>query len=64
MTQPMAPGAEAPDFTLPSAPDRKLSLTELRGRPVILAWSEVSPIDVNPGADGILEVLDKIGGEK
>lgn len=39
-------GAVAPDFTLPSTPDQKLSLRELRGKPVILAfypadWSRV-----------------------
>jgi peroxiredoxin len=31
-------GAVAPDFTLPSTPDQKLSLRELRGKPVILAF--------------------------
>jgi peroxiredoxin len=30
----------------------------------IIRWSYVSPIDVNPGADGILEALDAIGSEK
>lgn len=41
----VAPGTPAPDFTLPSAPDRKLSLRELRGRPVILAFY---PADWSP----------------
>ena len=41
----LAPGTPAPDFTLPSAPDRKLSLRELRGRPVILAFY---PADWSP----------------
>ena len=43
---PLPPGTEAPDFELPSTPDQKVSLTEFRGRPVILAfypedWSPV-----------------------
>ena len=43
---PLAPGTPAPDFALPSTPDQKVSLTEFRGRPVILAfypedWSPV-----------------------
>jgi peroxiredoxin len=29
-----------------------------------VAWSYVSPIGVNPGADGILEALEKMGGTK
>jgi peroxiredoxin len=44
--QPLAPGTEAPDFALRSAPDRTLSLSDLRGRPLILVfypgdWSPV-----------------------
>jgi peroxiredoxin len=27
-----------------------------------VAWSYVSPIQVNPGADGILEALERLGG--
>ena len=43
---PLPPGTEAPDFRLPSTPDQKLSLSELRGRPVVLVfypedWSPV-----------------------
>lgn len=38
-------GTVAPDFTLPSTPDQKLSLSELRGRPVILAFY---PADWSP----------------
>ncbi len=44
--QPLSPGSEAPDFELRSTPDQKLSLSALRGRPVILVfypedWSPV-----------------------
>lgn len=46
MGQILPSGTTAPDFTLPVTPDQKLSLHELRGRPVILAfypedWSPV-----------------------
>jgi peroxiredoxin len=42
----LAPGTKAPDFSLPSTPDQRVSLEEFRGRPVILAfypedWSPV-----------------------
>src|SRR5260370_9942713 len=43
---PLPPGSPAPEFALPSTPDQRVSLTEFRGRPVILAfypedWSPV-----------------------
>jgi len=43
---PLPPGTEAPDFELASTPDQKVSLSEFRGQPVILAfypedWSPV-----------------------
>jgi peroxiredoxin len=43
---PLPPGREAPDFELPATPDQTLSLTDFRGRPLILAfypedWSPV-----------------------
>jgi peroxiredoxin len=43
---PLAPGTKAPDFELRSTPDQKVSLSEFRGQPVILAfypedWSPV-----------------------
>jgi peroxiredoxin len=42
----LAPGSAAPEFTLPATPDQSVSLSEFRGRPVILAfypedWSPV-----------------------
>jgi len=45
MSQILAPGILAPDFTLHVTPDQKLSLSELRGRPVILAFY---PADFSP----------------
>jgi peroxiredoxin len=41
----LSPGAMAPDFTLHVTPDQRLSLKELRGRPVILAFY---PADFSP----------------
>jgi peroxiredoxin len=45
MSQILAPGTKAPDFTLPVTADQKLSLSELRGQPVILAFY---PADWSP----------------
>ena len=44
-TSPLAAGNPAPDFALPSTPDQKVSLSEFRGRPVILAFY---PADWSP----------------
>src|SRR6187401_1096752 len=41
----LSPGAEAPYFTLRSTPDRWVTLSEFRGRPVILAFY---PADWSP----------------
>ena len=42
----LPPGTKAPEFSLPSTPDQRVSLGDFRGRPVILAfypedWSPV-----------------------
>jgi peroxiredoxin len=46
MNQILQAGILAPDFTLHVTPDQKLSLNELRGQPVILAFypSDFSPV--------------------
>jgi len=41
----LSPGTKAPDFVLNKSPDEKLSLSELRGRPVILVFY---PADWSP----------------
>jgi len=41
----LPPGTAAPDFSLPSSPDEKMSLRELRGRPVVLVFY---PADWSP----------------
>jgi peroxiredoxin len=45
MAQALAPGTEAPGFTLHSTPDQTVSLDDFRGRPVILAFY---PADWSP----------------
>src|SRR5260221_14189224 len=45
MNKVLPPGTPAPDFTLPVTPDQKLSLSELRGQPVVLAFY---PADWSP----------------
>jgi peroxiredoxin len=42
---PLAPGVQAPDFTLHSTPDQRVSLREFRGQPVILTFY---PADWSP----------------
>jgi peroxiredoxin len=44
-TNPLPAGTGAPAFSLPAAPDRKVSLEELRGHPVVLAFY---PADWSP----------------
>ena len=34
----ITPGSVAPDFTLPSHTDQKISLASFRGRPVVVAF--------------------------
>ena len=41
----LAPGTEAPDFSLHATPDQSVSLSSLRGRPVVLAFY---PADWSP----------------
>ena len=41
--------------------ERALFVIDAKG---IVHWSYVSPIAVNPGADGILEALESLQGER
>lgn len=45
MAGPLRPGAKAPDFTLNVTPDQKITLSDLKGRPVVLAFY---PADWSP----------------
>ncbi len=60
-------GTQAPDFTLPVTPDQKLSLSELRGKPVILAFypADWSPVCGDQMAlyNEILPEFHKYGAE-
>jgi peroxiredoxin len=63
----LAPGTAAPDFTLHVTPDQTLSLSELRGRPVILAFypADWSPVCGDQMAlyNEILPEFQKFGAE-
>jgi peroxiredoxin len=60
MAQPIGPGADAPEFTLPSTPDQKVSLSELRGRPVVLAFY---PADWSPVCGDQMALYNEVLGE-
>jgi peroxiredoxin len=57
MTRILPPGTEAPDFALNVTPDQKISLRELRGRPVILAFY---PADWSPVCGDQMAVYNEI----
>ena len=57
---PLPPGTEAPDFELPSTPDQKLSLSDLRGRPVILVFY---PEDWSPVCSDQLALYQELQSE-
>lgn len=56
----VGPGEAAPEFSLPSAPDRRVSLQELRGRPVILAFY---PADWSPVCGDQMALYNEVLGE-
>jgi peroxiredoxin len=60
MGQVLAAGTVAPDFTLNVTPDQKLSLRELRGRPVVLVFY---PADFSPVCGDELAVFNEIMSE-
>jgi peroxiredoxin len=53
----LQPGTQAPDFTLPVTPDQKLSLSELSGKRVILAFY---PADWSPVCGDQLALYNEI----
>jgi peroxiredoxin len=63
----LSPGTQAPDFTLHVTPDQTLSLRELRGRPVVLAFypADWSPVCGDQMAlyNEILPEFEKYGAE-
>ncbi|HEY2444300.1 MAG TPA: redoxin domain-containing protein [Rhizomicrobium sp.] len=57
MSQILYPGTTAPDFTLNVTPDQKLSLGDLEGRPVILAFH---PADWSPVCGDQMTLINEI----
>jgi peroxiredoxin len=53
----LPPGTKAPDFTLPSSEDRNISLSEYRGRPVVLVFY---PADWSPVCTDQLSLYNQI----
>ncbi len=61
MSRPLPPGTPArPDFTLHSTPDQTLSLRELRGNPVILAFY---PADWSPVCGDQMSLYNELHAE-
>jgi peroxiredoxin len=54
---PLPAGTPAPDFTLPRAPNERLRLSDLRGRPVILAFY---PADWSPVCGDEMALFNEI----
>jgi peroxiredoxin len=53
----LSPGTRAPDFTLKKSPDETLSLSEFRGRPVVLAFY---PADWSPVCGDELALFNEV----
>ena len=67
MSSILTAGTVAPDFTLPVGTDKKLSLSELRGKPVILAFypADWSPVCGSQMAlyNEVLPEFEKFGAQ-
>ena len=59
-TEILQAGTAAPDFTLPTEPDKKLKLSEFRGPPVILAFY---PADWSPVCGDQLGLYNEVLSE-
>ncbi len=59
-TTALSAGTPAPDFTLPSTPDQRVSLSDFRGRPVILAFY---PADWSPVCGDQMALYNEVRGE-
>ncbi len=60
MTDVLDPGTPAPQFTLHVTPDQTLSLTDLRGKPLILAFY---PADWSPVCGDQMALYNQVRGE-
>ena len=56
----LSPGTKAPDFTLKKNPDQTLSLSELRGQPVVLVFY---PADWSPVCGEELSLFNEVSPE-
>jgi peroxiredoxin len=56
----LSPGTKAPDFTLKKSPDQTLSLSELRGQPVVLVFY---PADWSPVCGDELALFNEVQPE-
>src|SRR3954467_11807356 len=56
----LKPGTVSPDFSLPSTPDQKVSLSEFRGRPVVLVFY---PADWSPVCSDQLALYNELHSE-
>ena len=56
----LSPGTKAPDFTLKKSPDQTLSLSELRGQPVVLVFY---PADWSPVCGDELALFNEVSPE-
>jgi peroxiredoxin len=57
MQKPLAAGTTAPDFTLPNAPDSRIRLSDLRGRPVVLVFY---PADWSPVCGDEVAIFNEV----
>lgn len=60
MADPIKPGTSAPDFTLHCTPDQTVSLSDLSGRPVVLAFY---PADWSPVCGDQMALYNEIRSE-
>ena len=56
----LKPGVQAPDFSLPTTPDQKVSLSEFRGKPVVLVFY---PADWSPVCSDQLSLYNELKTE-
>lgn len=54
---PLKKGTKAPDFSLKVTPDQKVSLSEFRGRPVVLVFY---PADFSPVCTGEMTIYNEV----
>jgi peroxiredoxin len=60
MMTPLKAGVTAPDFALPTTPDQKVALSELRGKPVVLVFY---PADWSPVCSDQLALYNELQPE-